>query len=206
LSTELHVSLGKKKSITGLVIDSTPRLKKLRQLAAIFMLLAVVCSVAYCVMSFAVPDMNVVYIQGVAEKNHLGIILKTILTFVLFYFIAIIFRTLLGNLSGKDINERVNECLRITDDMLEYVFRIRYHTSTASRTVIHFPLAEIERLVYDKELKRLTLYGNFSQADTENYVPGRQVKTKPGSLREFVIYDYFEPGLAETLRSRGIEA
>ncbi len=101
----LTIDLHKKKELTRLVIKNTKKLNAISIISKMFGLLSVILSVLFLAVNLIFPKLNEVNINGVPTMNMFSVISNTVLIFVICLFFSIIAHYLLGNLSGKDMNE-----------------------------------------------------------------------------------------------------
>lgn len=198
----LTVDLQKKKELTRLVIRNTKKLNAIRIISKIFGLLSVVLSIIFLAVNLIFPELNEVNVNGVPTMNMFSVISNTALIFVICFFIAIIVHYLLGNLSGKDMNERSCESLIFGDDSIRYIFRTRYETALEDRIVFSIPYNNVNTCEYNKDLQRIKIKGVFSSDVVENYEENSFFEPGSKNQKEIVIYDYFNPGLVKLLETK----
>lgn len=201
---ELCVNTETKKKVTSLVIDNTKFLKNLLIARKAVLSIGLLLSAIYAVTFTFSKNLGVVNVQGVPTKDYASIITNTILFVVLSIFGSIILKALLSNLSSKDINERADETLRVTETGIRYVFRTRYHSAPTTRIIVNIPFAQLESVVYDENLKKITFIGRISSEVVEDYERKKHVEPNSGNLKEINIYDYFEPDLLNQLKNMGV--
>lgn len=202
---ELRVNTETKKKITSLVIDNTKFLKNLLIAGKTVLILGLLLSVIYAVVCIVSPNLSIVNVQGVATKDYASIITNTILCSVLSVFVSIILKALLSNLSSKDINERADETLIITENGIRYIFRTRYHFAPTTRIIVSIPFEQLQRVIYDERVKKIVFTGRISSDVIEDYDQKKYVEPVSGNLKEINIYDYFEPGLLNQLKKKGVQ-
>ncbi len=202
---ELRVNTETKKKITSLVIDNTKFLKNLLIAGKTVLILGLLLSVIYAVVCIVSPNLSIVNVQGVATKDCASIITNTILCSVLSVFVSIILKALLSNLSSKDINERADETLIITENGIRYIFRTRYHSAPTTRIIVSIPFEQLQSVIYDERVKKIVFTGRISSDVVEDYDQKKYVEPASGNLKEINIYDYFEPGLLTQLQKKGVQ-
>lgn len=202
---ELRVNTETKKKITSLVIDNTKFLKNLLIAGKTVLILGLLLSVIYAVVCIVSPNLSIVNVQGVATKDYASIITNTILFSVLSVFVSIILKALLSNLSSKDINERADETLIITENGIRYIFRTRYHSAPTTRIIVSIPFEQLQSVIYDERVKKIVFTGRISSDVVEDYDQKKYVEPASGNLKEINIYDYFEPGLLTQLQKKGVQ-
>lgn len=201
---ELCVNTETKKKVTSLVIDNTKFLKNLLIARKAVLSIGLLLSAIYAVTFTFSKNLGVVNVQGVPTKDYASIITNTILFVILSIFGSIILKALLSNLSSKDINERADETLRVTETGIRYAFRTRYHSAPTTRIIVNIPFAQLESVVYDENLKKITFIGRISSEVVEDYERKKHVEPNSGNLKEINIYDYFEPDLLNQLKNMGV--
>lgn len=202
---ELCVNTETKKKITSLVIDNTKFLKNLLIAGKTVLILELLLSVIYAIGYICSPNLSIVNVQGVATKDYASIITNTILFSVLSVFVFIILKALLSNLSSKDINERSDETLIITETGIRYTFRTRYHSIPTTRIIVSIPFEQLQSVIYDDRVKKIVFTGRILSDVVENYDQKKYVEPASENLKEINIYDYFEPGLLNQLKKKGIQ-
>ena len=202
---ELRVNTETKKKITSLVIDNTKFLKNLLIAGKTVLILGLLLSVIYAVVYIVSPNLSIVNVQGVATKDYASIITNTILFSVLSVFVSIILKALLSNFSSKDINERADETLIITENGIHYIFRTRYHSAPTTRIIVSIPFEQLQSVIYDERVKKIVFTGRISSDVVEDYDQKKYVEPASGNLKEINIYDYFEPGLLNQLQKKGVQ-
>lgn len=202
---ELRVNTETKKKITSLVIDNTKFLKNLLIAGKTVLILGLLLSVIYAVVCIVSPNLSIVNVQGVATKDYASIITNTILCSVLSVFVSIILKALLSNLASKDINERADETLIITENGIRYIFRTRYHSAPTTRIIVSIPFEQLQSVIYDERVKKIVFTGRISSDVVEDYDQKKYVEPASKNLKEINIYDYFEPGLLTQLQKKGVQ-
>lgn len=202
---ELRVNTETKKKITSLVIDNTKMLKNLLIAGKIVLIVGLVLSVIYAVVYIFSPTLSIVNVRGIATKDYASIITNTILFAVLSVFVSMILKALLSNLSSKDINERADETLIITETGIRYVFRTRYHSAPTTRIIVSIPFNQLQGVMYDAHIRKIVFTGRISSNVVEDYNQKKHIEPTSGNLKELNIYDYFEPGLLNQLKKMGVQ-
>lgn len=198
---ELTVVPRKKKAVTKAVIRNTAALRRIRRISwwllaagVFFGLLDIVCGVL-------IPDAHVVNINGVPVKDVGGMVSGAVLILVLFSFFALCAHMFLFNLSGRDIRERENERLVMTEEELRCSFVIRVMLIWKKQIYVTIPLAAVDSIEYDAAVKKLTLLGRFYcvQGDVQGTTMQNPISEE---MEKMVLYDYFSPSLYENLSSK----
>ena len=187
------------------MIYNTKFLKNLLIAGKTVLILGLLLSVIYAVVYIVSPNLSIVNVQGVATKDYASIITNTILFSVLSVFVSIILKALLSNFSSKDINERADETLIITENGIHYIFRTRYHSAPTTRIIVNIPFEQLQSVIYDERVKKIVFTGRISSDVVEDYDQKKYVEPASGNLKEINIYDYFEPGLLNQLQKKGVQ-
>lgn len=198
----LTVDLQKKKELTRLVIRNTKKLNAIRMISKAFGLLSIVLSLVFLAANLIFPELNEVNVNGVPTMNMFSVISNTVLIFVIVLFFAIIMHYLLGNLSGKDMNERACESLIFGEESISYTFRTRYQTALKDRIVFSIPYQNVNTCEYNKDLQRIKIKGAFSSDVVENYEENSFFEPNSKNQKEIIIYDYFNPSLLKQLETK----
>lgn len=198
---ELSVDPNKKKELTKTVIQSTKRLYSIKIISRISVLLGLISGILFCLTNFLISDLGTVNIRGVMTKDIAHIISTSVLIIIIGIFIGVALHYLLKNLSGKNIDERVEESCIFSENSLIYSFRVKYHSTPSSKVVITVPFKDVTTIDYDSTLHKVTIKGNVIYTYFENYAKGIKSNNRDFNVNKWIIYDYFTPSLCEALRS-----
>ena len=165
------------------------------------MLFGLVIGALFCLINFLIPDLSTVNIRGVITKDVAHIISTSVLILIIGVFIGVALHYLLKNLSGKNIDERVEESCIFSGESLIYSFRVKNHSTPTSKIVINVPFKDIISIDYDNSLHRVAIKGNVSYTYYEDYKKGVKSDNRDFKINEWILFDYFTPSLIETLRS-----
>lgn len=200
-----EVDQKEKKTLHKLVIQQTEKAKYFYILARILLIGGCVLSLGYLLIFCINPNMGIVNVRGVPTKEYAGAIGSTVRRIIIFLVCFWGFNFWAGKLAGIDISERIDEELLLTNGVLRYTFRIKFHSNGRDRNVIIIPLSDIRAHDYDHEKKKVVLYGEFSSDYIANYAGSGFVEPDGRNLSEFVFYNYFSPSLLDIFEGDGIK-
>lgn len=193
-----------KNEVVSQVIANSSGLRVLAKCVKYAIPAAIIIAVIYMCLFWFVPNLGVVIVAGVAKKEIIPIISRAILIFVFGISLHYCCGFMLANRTGKDLTERTEEELVITDGEIRYIFRTRYVTSPENRVVVVIPLRDITSVYYNNKTRKIELIGRISSDVVEKYNPAHQYNPNKGNLKDLVIYDYFTPSLLDSLHSHGL--
>ncbi len=190
--------------VVGRVIENSSGLRKLSRCVKIAIPIAIVLALAYACLYLFVPSLGVVIVAGEAKKEIVPIISRTVLILVFGIIIHYCCGLMLNNRTSKDLTERLDEEITITNSELRYVFRTRYVTAPDNRVIVVIPFRDLTAVNYNENTRKIELVGRISSDVVEKYNPARQYTPNKGNLKDLVIYDYFTPSLHDSLRGNGL--
>ena len=193
-----------KNEVVSQVIENSRGLRVLAKCVKYAIPAAIIIAVIYAFLFWFVPDLGVVIVSGVAQKEIVPIISRAILILVFGIILHYCCGFMLANQTGKDLTERTEEELVITDGEIRYIFRTRYVTSPENRVVVVIPLRDITSVYYNNKTRKIDLIGRISSDVVEKYNPAHQYNPNKGNLKDLVVYDYFTPSLLDSLHSHGL--
>jgi len=193
-----------KNEVVSQVIENSRGLRVLAKCVKYAIPAAIIIAVIYAFLFWFVPDLGVVIVSGVAQKEIVPIISRAILILVFGIILHYCCGFMLANRTGKDLTERTEEELVITDGEIRYIFRTRYVTSPENRVVVVIPLRDITSVYYNNKTRKIDLIGRISSDVVEKYNPAHQYNPNKGNLKDLVVYDYFTPSLLDSLHSHGL--
>lgn len=116
-------------------------------------------------------------------------------------FIWFFINRVVSNLSGKDITERKDEELNLSEDKIRYVFRLRNQIRASNRYIITMQRTTGNQVLVDNEHCKITLLGECVCQNVIRYGTRYETMVDQKVLQEFSIYDYFEPSLISMLNN-----
>jgi len=185
---EKVASFRKAKKITGIFVAVSP-------------ILMLVCGFL-----FPSIDFGTIKTGDIGNKNIIPIILFAISACAISLFIHILAREVLFKTSGYNIIDRLDESLFLDGTELEYGYHLIDSINIRDRTIAHFDLLSMKKIIYNSKFKRLSIWGKFHAAYYANYLERRVEKEGEMDTEDpFDIYLYFEPDLLAELQGRGIQ-
>lgn len=130
--------------------------------------------------------------------------------FVVTFIIAIILSTVVKNLASHWIQDRLNEKLWMDDNALFHFQQVAFAAGLNSRNAdstgytFVIPFSSIRNAKFDEKSKRVEFLADgtgYHYSDVRKQIVDREW---PLNGYETIFYDYFEPSLIDTLRSKGI--
>lgn len=196
MQTKFAVDFSKKKEIQNNYIRKSkwPTVLSLGLLAAI-----VVFTVTFAVYGFGMRDTFLVQDITASDYGQKNIVLVWVLLItvdVILLFLWFVQKLVVYEVFSKYIDQRVNESLTFSDDVLEYGYQNSVGASSGDRVVVRVPLKGIREIIIDQKIHRIELIGLVSSKYYKNYAQ-RNTKAPEDNYKEgsLVIFDYFEPGL-----------
>ena len=173
--------------------------KNMTIISRVLMVVGIVASLVYAIVNIVSPTLSLVRINGEMEKDFLNIFIFTGIIFIPLVLLGFFIHIFKVNYGSRFIDNRIDESLYIEDDVLKYVFRIKYHSSVEQREVISIDLNKISHIEYNEKSKGVKFFGSLDDCYYMNYE--RKEQGRKSNIDEFVIFDYFDPKLLETLKS-----
>ena len=196
---ELYVGKRQKKEVAKAVIQNSSRLCKLKALFWVIVIVTIVGCSCYAVLNFVIPELNVVRVRGELIKDVYSIIKNTVLFLVLGIFGAAIVAALIYNFASIDSFEREEEQLYVFENGIKYVFRTKNRSDILARINMWIPYENITTWSFDEKTKKISLRGEIECTYIEDYRNPRIEEDGKSILKEFDIYDYFNPSLRVVL-------
>lgn len=193
-----------KSEVIGRVIENSSGLRKLAACVKIAIPIAVVLALAYACLYLFVPGLGVAIVAGEAKKEIVPIISRTVLILVFGLIIHYCCGLMLNNRISKDLTERTDEEITITNSEIRYVFRTRYVTAQDNRVIVIIPFQDLTAVNFNENTRKIEFVGRISSDVVEKYNPSRQYNPNKGNLKDLVIYDYFAPSLLDALHKYGL--
>ena len=160
--------------------------------------LYIVSIVSFCVGIFVISNKNY-------EKLQISGII-----FVVTFIIAIILSAVVKNLASHWIQDRLNEKLWMDENALYHFQQVAFAAGLNSRNAdstgytFAMPFSSIKNVKYDEKSRRIEFLADgtgYHYSDVRKQIVDREW---PLNGYEAIFYDYFEPSLIETLKSKGI--
>lgn len=114
-------------------------------------------------------------------------------------FMTVVVRIAVHRFTGVALSERINESLKIEDGMLIYGYQNYAGSIGSERVVVRILLDGGMQITYISSLCRLVFTGKMNSTYYEDYEKLRTKADGKFENGEFVLFDYFEPSLKETL-------
>ena len=161
-------------------------------------ILYIVSIVSFCVGIFGISN------DDYKKLELFGII------FVVSFIMAIVLGTVVKNLASHWIQDRLNEKLWMDENALYHFQQVAFAAGLNSRNAdstgytFVLPFSSIRNVKYDEKSKRIEFLADgtgYHYSDVRKQIVDREW---PLNGYEAIFYDYFEPSLIDTLRSKGI--
>ena len=179
--------------------------RKAKKITGIFVAVSPILMLLY---GFLFPSVSILSVEtgDYGNKNVLFIILFAISACAISLYIHILMRELLFKTSGYNIIDRLDESLFLDGTELEYGYHLRDSINIRDRTITHFDLLSMKKIIYNSKFERLSIWGKFHAAYYANYLERRIEKEGDMDIEDpYDIYLYFEPDLLAELQGRGIQ-
>ena len=156
------------------------------------------------VWGLAILSIPYTIIRTIMAKGYRSHVLITgVMVFAACLFLGSVFQMIKTRLSGINVNERVNENLTIDHDVILYTFHLRMNGGTSERMAVEIPLQNITDVYYDNKTSKLTIKSKVDASRTKQMEGLSAFGVADPS--QFVIYDYFKPGLKKCLEKQKIQ-
>lgn len=198
----LLVNKTKKEALQKVASYNKKSVRVIMAISKILFLIGIVVGGGYLVLSFLLPNVSMVSVNGVLQKNTSWIVISSSFILAPCLITSVCMRTLGHNIASSDNAARVDEILSVTDKSLCYSFRIKHQSSASERHVFSVAISDIEFAEIDAKTEAVRLVGKILSEYYEDYKNGRPDASQV--VDELIIYDYFTPSLKETLFARDI--
>lgn len=161
-------------------------------------ILYIISIVSFCVGVFVISN------NDYKKLKIFGII------FVVTFIVAIILSTVVKNLASHWIQDRLNEKLWMDESALYHFQQVAFAAGLNSRNAdstgytFVMPLSSIRNVRYDENSRRIEFLADgtgYHYSDVRKQIIDREW---PLNGYEAIFYDYFEPSLIDTLKTKGI--
>lgn len=174
----------------------------------IMIILAVIFSI--CLLIYGFGNENAFIVNDVTDTDFgkknmmlLYFILGTV--DIIFLFGYMVIRIATNRITGKNISERVNETLLIKNDCIEYGYQNYAGSVDGDRVVVQIPFRYISKITYSNTTKEIVFKGKYSSKYYEDYKTKETRADDKLFSDDFIIFDYFEPSLINSLGKVGLE-
>ncbi len=175
-----------------------------------FMFVFLAVAFSAIVLIYSLTDGSVFVIRDIMEPDY-GAKDFVVVSFVIgtadivFLFLALISKIAVKRITGRNLSERINESLIYENHVLMYGYQNYAGSTEDDRVIVRIPLERQRQIIYKKDAEQICFSGFYSSAYYEDYRTGQT--RADGSFTEgnFVLFDYFTPSLANTLKSIGME-
>lgn len=174
----------------------------------IMIILAVIFSI--CLLIYGFGNENAFIVNDVTDTDFgkknmmlLYFILGTV--DIIFLFGYMVIRIATNRITGKNISERVNETLLIKNDCIEYGYQNYAGSVDGDRVVVQIPFRYISKITYTNTTKEIVFKGKYSSKYYEDYKTKETRADDKLFSDDFIIFDYFEPSLINSLGKVGLE-
>ena len=132
------------------------------------------------------------------------------IVFVVTFILAIILSAVVKNLASHWIQDRLNEKLWMDENALYHFQQVAFAAGLNSRNAdstgytFVMPLSSIRNVKYDERSRRIEFLADgtgYHYSDVRKQIVDREW---PLNEYEAIFYDYFEPSLIDTLKTKGI--
>ena len=167
----------------------------------IMLLFSTVGPLLYFTINALNPNAYLVTYRGENVKDYEVLILLTSLWMGMGLTAWIFIKTLRNKLENLQVSERIQETVEIIDSKLFYTFRIKYQSYADERNVIVIDMNSLKKVDFEEGSRKLTISGQMVEECINIDKECEEISFSNTELRNLVIYDYFEPSLAEYVRN-----
>jgi len=205
---EFKVNPEEKKKLAKLRSSEDEKFASYRKAKKITGAIVIISPILMLLYGFLFPSISILTVKtgDYGDKNVLFIILFAISACAISLYIHILARELLYKTSGYNVLNRLQESLFLDGTEIEFGYRLRDSINIRDRTITHFDLLSMKKIIYNSKFKRLSIWGKFHAAYYANYFERRIEKEGDMDIEDpYDIYLYFEPDLLAELQGRGIQ-
>ena len=76
----------------------------------------------------------------------------------------------------------------------------KYHSCAADRVVIKSPVQKIEKVIYEKKIRRIWIRGSMCSRYYDDYMEGKTCGAEEYRQNVFTTFDYYETSLIRYLQ------
>ena len=185
----LTVDKEKKKYLQKMINKNNTGTKKFFGMSKIFFIFGIISGIVEFHFPFLIHNSNRIRIPGS------GILMFLILSVSSFFTPMFINRFYCSS--------RRKEELIVSDDIIQYKYKIRDQIIFTEKHLITIKFSEIDHIEYNSETEKIELFGKF--ADKCIYNSKDDELSKPAEIEYFVIHDYFEDSIKDIFESKNIE-
>ena len=201
---DFKIDKEKKKDIQKIINNSKKSIRIIKSIEKTFKIGGIIAGILYAGLNIIIPTWSQVNLRGVLTKDYFSIAMWTTVIVVECLFLSVAAKVLRKNLAGVNASERIEEQLTLEENILTYVYRIKYQSSPIERIVVKIPLDEISMVSYEKDTGKFVfdglVYGDYVTVQEGM----NEVALQKDDNGKIIIYDYFKPSLRETLEKKGI--
>ena len=183
-------------------INNGKKIKSVRIIILIKRILlywSAIIGLLYVFLNLIISDWSTYRMNGEIKKNYEYIFIVGSIIISFGFLICLFLNQLIYNISGKNVGERTNEELAIKDDLLIYIFRIKFQNDYNERFKILIPISNINDIEIDIESKCLIFKGNIDVLHYNNYFLNNIFEKN--IINMFILYDYFSPSLITYIKN-----
>lgn len=166
----------------------------------------IVFTVMFAMYGFGLKDtflISDITASDYGQKNWVLVLVILITVDVILLFLWCIQKIVVWEIFGRYIDQRINESLCISNELIEYGYQNLVGSAPGDRIIVQIPVNSIRQVRIDRDLKKIEIDGMISSKYYENYAKRRtKAPEENGKEGSFVIFDYFEPELI-SLFTRG---
>ena len=124
---------------------------------------------------------------------------------IILTFLCLVLKITTNRISGRNISERINETLLIKNDCIEYGYQNYAGSIGGDRVVVQIPFRYIKKIIFNNATKETVFKGKYTSKYYEDYKTKTTRADDTLFSDDFIIFDYFEPSLVNSLRKVGLE-
>lgn len=139
------------------------------------------------------------YLLSVFKDHNVSNMISKLTVVFIVSFLWLITNRISSNILAKDILERKDEEMSLSDREIKYVFRLHNQIKKNSRYMVVIDLCSENQFEIDSEDKKIVFTGKCMCKNIEKYGTKYETVVDEKLLSEFIVYDYFEPSLINNL-------
>lgn len=193
-----------KKKATKLINSKIRSASEINKIIKLIMLTSLISAINYVFLKLLIPGFGMISVNGVLKLDYPTIIYTPIEIVFIGFIISLFLTALRNNISSANSGERIHEEIRFINNEITYTFRIpKYQTDGKDRLLIVIPLNSVSSVNYNQAVRSITLHGQFLSEYILDDANPDFITPVNVNLSEFIIYNYFNPGLLDFIKSKG---
>lgn len=186
-----------KQAIEKILLKKKKSLKIVYTIERLVLLITLFGGGGYFVYNLLSPTAHVGNVAGEVKKNYFIIFMLSSILIGMLLTAWLLIRVLRKKLVSLGLTERVDECMYLDEEFFTYTYRLRFQSLPTDRGVVVARYDEISKVVYNEDIRKLTIYGKMFEKWYQNFTKVKNYDASEREDRKFEIYDYFNPSLLQ---------